>query len=79
MPGLDAQQHHDITVLYRDRHPQPVPKDSRQRLEALLRSKQTEAEIRQRLGVLDPIASAMKRHPGLTLEQASKDAEDFGF
>lgn len=67
---MDAQQEHDQGRVMPTKK---SLKGSRKRLEALLKKKEA-------LTVgYDPIASAMRDHPGLTREEAEKMAEAFGF
>lgn len=71
---MDAQQQHDLEMA--DYKPTP---GSRQRLEASLARKKAASSATLPPGASDPIAVAMRNHPGLTREEAEKMAEAFGF
>jgi hypothetical protein len=69
---MDAQQEHDRA---RVKLTKKGLNGSKKRLEALLKKKAKAAPS----GGYDPIASAMRNHPGLTREKAEEMAEAFGF
>jgi hypothetical protein len=76
---MDAQRYHD------ENQPDPAKlslEGSRERLEALLKAKngpsgEPPASVRHVL--VDPIAQAMKHHPGLTREEADRMAAEYGY
>ena len=71
MQPMDAQQEHDLENSKR-----PLKIAPRAELEALLAKNEKNSSSAESF---DPIASAMKRHPGLTREEAEQMASDFGF
>jgi hypothetical protein len=64
----DSQELHDW--MTRRRFAKPLQPGSKQRLEKLLKSKET---------AFDPIENAMRAHPGLTRERAEEMARAAGF
>ena len=72
--GLDAQQQHDQAMKEK-----PELKGSKSKLEALLQKKNGPSLEPLQSTKLDPIASAMEDHPGLTREKAEEMAKAFGF
>jgi hypothetical protein len=76
---MDAQRYHD--------EEQPDPRTlklvSREKLEASLKAKNGPSGEPRQSGkhapVVDPLETAMKRHPGLTREEAEEIAAAFGF
>jgi len=66
--SLDAQQQHDRHMARRAKKGLNL-EGSKQRLKTALREKQA----------FDPIAAAMRDHPGLTRERAEADARVLGF
>jgi len=71
---MDAQQEHDLAMKER-----LDMKASRPKLEALLQKKNGPSLEPLQSTKLDPIASAMEDHPGLTREKAEEMAKAFGF
>jgi hypothetical protein len=65
---LTAQQQHDVMACRRAS--KPLQPGSKQRLEKLLKAKET---------AFDPIENAMRQNPGLTRERADADARAAGF
>jgi hypothetical protein len=70
---MDAQQQLDEAMAKFKLEP-----GSKERVEALLKKRRSSSTPEQSTA-FDPIASAMRQHPGLTEEQARQDAEDLGF
>ena len=73
---MDEQAAHDREMAKRKMKLEP---GSRQRLEALLAKKSATSSKPEQLLGFDPIASAMKEHPGLTRETAEEMAAEYGF
>lgn len=71
---MDAQQQHDQAM-----NPNPDLTGSRKRLEALLAKKSASSSRPSQPRGFDPIALAMQDHPGLTREEAERDARAAGF
>ncbi len=73
---MDAQQEHDYKMSKRKLK---LSKGSKQRLQDLLAKKNDASSAHEPYSGVDPIAQAMRNHPGLTQEDAEKMAEFFGF
>jgi hypothetical protein len=56
----------------------PLAKDSRKRLEALLKKNSNNSEVPSQPSTQDPIAAAAKRF-GVTPKELAEDAEKMGF
>jgi hypothetical protein len=72
---LDPQQRHDKALQV----PKPDQLADPARLDASLQRKIGQSMQPPQFAIFDPIASAMKRHPTLTSEEAAEMAKDFGF
>ncbi len=77
--GLDAHQQHDLLVSMRMNGTKLNLAGSKQRLINSLKRKNGPTKEAASNNALDPIASAMEDHPGLTREKAEEMAKAFGF
>ena len=73
---MDAQEMHDLQMAKQEGK---GPKADRQKVEVLLRMKNSSSLEPLPSDALDPIAMAMKNHPGLTRERAEELAENLGW
>ena len=73
---MDAQEMHGLQMAKQECK---GPKADRQKVEALLRRKNGSSLEPLPSDALDPIAMAMKNHPGLTRERAEELAENLGW
>lgn len=75
---MDAQEAHDYQMSLQRESMRPM-RESRARLEALLKAKNGASKEPSPLSMLDPIEAAIKNNPGLTREEVAKLAEAYGF
>ena len=73
---MDTQEMHDLQMAKQEGK---GPKADRQKVQALLRKKNGPSLEPLPPTALDPIAMAMKNHPGLTRERAEELLENLGF